>query len=213
MPAPPGPGGAGTVFVVDDELPVRRALQLMLETAGYRVRTFPGAAEFLKAYDPQEPGCLLLDVRMPGMDGLELQRSLKRKGIEIPIVFLSAHGDIPMAVETVQKGAVHFLEKPADPAVVREQVARALSRDLQRRRRDAEHAEIRAALASLTRRERQVLDLLVDGKAANTVAAVLGIAPSTVRVLRARMMKKMRADTVADLINMMASLDAENAAT
>jgi FixJ family two-component response regulator len=178
----------------------------MLETAGHRVKTFPGAAEFLKAYDPAESGCLLLDVRMPGMDGLELQRSLARKGIEIPIIFLSAHGDIPMAVETVQKGAVHFLEKPADPAALREQVARALERDVRRRRDVAENAEVQAAYDSLTRREREILKLLVDGKSANTVASVLGIANSTVRVLRARLMKKMRADTVADLINMVGGL-------
>lgn len=200
------PHSKGTVYVVDDEATVRKALRMMLQAAGYEVETFGGAKEFLESYDSERPGCLLLDVRMPEMDGLELQRHLAQQGSAIPIVFLSAHGDIPMAVGAVQRGAMHFLEKPADPAALREQVAAAVAEDRERRRRSAAVAEIRAALESLTDREMEILEMLADGKSAKTIAHALGIAHSTVRVLRARLMKKMRADTAADLVKLVAAV-------
>ncbi|MCL4118591.1 UNVERIFIED_CONTAM: hypothetical protein GTU68_006474 [Idotea baltica] len=191
-----------TVFIVDDEPAVRKAIGLIIEQAGHNIATFGSAAEFLECYDPSRPGCLVSDVRMPGMDGMALLRHMMGLGKTIPVVMLSAHGDIPMAVSAVQTGAIDFLEKPADPETLRQKVATALALDAQWRQGEDERAEIEQMLSSLTPREREVLSLLVDGKDAKIVAQVLGTSHNTVRVQRSSIMKKMRADNLADLVRM-----------
>ncbi len=199
-----------TVFIVDDEAPVRKALRLMLQTAGYQVEAYGSAEEFLGAYDPSRPGCLILDVRMPGMDGMELLRHLIEHRHRIPVIMLTAHGDIPMTVDAIHTGALDFLEKPVDPEVLRQKLAAALVKNTEQRLEQEELDEILQRLGELTRREREVLDLLVDGKPVRTVARALGTAQSTVRNQRASILKKMRADTVADLMKMMAVVHRNN---
>lgn len=195
-----------TVFVVDDEAVVRKALKLMLELAGYRVQPFSSAQEFLDNYEPSMPGCLILDVRMPGMDGMELLRHLSEHEILIPIIMLTAHGDIPMAVDAMKTGAVEFLEKPAEPNTLREKVAAALALDEVWRLDEEERAEIRGNYKKLSPREREVLDLIIDGKKPRTIGRILGTSQNTIRVQRASIMKKMRADSPADLVKMMNTL-------
>lgn len=190
-----------TVFVVDDEPAVRKAIRLMLLSAGHKVETFASATEFLEAYDPSRPGCLVSDVRMPGMDGMQLLRELAKRG-ELPVVMLSAHGDIPMAVAAIKVGAIDFLEKPADANLLRRKVASALAIDAEARRNKEERDEISNRLATLTARERQVLEYLIDSKSSRTIASILGTSHNTVRVQRTSVMKKMHADNVADLVKM-----------
>lgn len=192
-----------TVFVVDDDDAVRKAVQLILEMAGHHILPFSSAVSFLEQYDPEVPGCLVSDVRMPGMDGMELLRELSDRGAMIPILMLSAHGDIPMAVRALKIGAIDFLEKPADPDVLREKVAAALVKDSEWRMDAAGRIEIVQLMSTLTAREREVLDLFVDGKDAKTVAKILGTSHNTVRVQRSSIMKKMQADNVADIVRMM----------
>jgi len=199
-----------TVFVVDDEASVRKALRLMLEAAGHNVLTFCSAEEFLDAYDASESGCLLLDVMMPGMDGMELLRRLANPRLAIPVIMLTGHGDIPMAVNAIQIGAVGFLEKPANPVVLREKVAEALSKNAGERREQEEREEILHLYNGLTPRERQVTKLLVDGKPPKMIAKALGTAYSTVRNQRASILKKMRADNVPDLAKMINLLGQED---
>ena len=192
-----------TVFVIDDEPVVRKAVRLLLEQAGHRVELFESADIFLQQFDATRPGCVVSDVRMPGTDGMQLLRNLSQQGHRIPTIMLSAHGDIPMAVRAVRIGAFDFLEKPVDPAILREKVAAALQFDADQRLEQDERTEIQQHLGSLTPREREVLNLLVSGKDAKIIAGILGSSYNTVRVQRASLMKKMRADNVADLIRMM----------
>ncbi len=195
-----------TVFVVDDEAAVRKALKLMLQAAGYEVELFESALAFLKDYDSSVPGCLILDVRMPGMDGMELLERLSESDIFIPVIILTAHGDIPMAVDAIKIGAIEFFEKPADANILREKVADALAIDTKWRQGEEEREEIRQRHNNLTPREREVVELMVDGKTSRTIATVLGTAQNTVRVQRASIMKKMQADSPGDLIKMMAQM-------
>lgn len=199
-----------TVFVVDDDAAVRKAVRLMLLTAGHEVETFSSAKEFLAVHDSARPGCLVCDVRMPGMDGLELLRQLIDLKTTLPVVMLTAHGDITMAVGAMKIGAVDFLEKPADPETLRRKVAEALAKNEQHRADSNEQAEIRHLLTTLTTREREVLEYLVDGKEARTIARILGTSHNTVRVQRVSLMKKMRADNIADLVNMMNQIGLTN---
>lgn len=189
-----------TVFVVDDEPVVRKAVSLILEQGGHRIETFASAGEFLERYDDSQPGCLVSDVRMPGMDGMDLLRHLSQQGIRIPVVMLSAHGDIPMAIDVVKTGAIDFLEKPADPDVLRQKVAGALATNLTWRLYLDEMDKNKQLESTLTPREREVLALLVDGKNAELEAQILGSPYNTVRVQRSSIMKKMRADNIADLV-------------
>lgn len=160
------------------------------------------ADDFLAAVDLTRPGCLLSDVRMPGLDGMRLLRRLAELDSKLPVIMLTAHGDVPMAVQAMKVGAVEFLEKPVEPATLRLVVASALAQDEDQRSNLAEIQEIESLLSELTRREREVLELLVDGKSAKTVASIRQVAHNTVRIHRSRIMKKMRADNVADLIRM-----------
>lgn len=191
-----------TVFVVDDDPGVRAALSLLMKSVGLNVEVFAGAREFLTAYQPERPGCLVLDVRMPGMNGLELQEELRTRGIAIPVIILTGYGDVPMAVRAVQAGAVDFIEKPFREEVLLERVWGALRQDAARRRDEVEIKETRKRLGLLTPRERQVLDLVVAGKQNKVIAADLGISMKTVEFHRSRIMDKLQADSVATLVRM-----------
>jgi len=195
-----------TVYVVDDEPAVRKAVRLILQAAGHNVETFASPLEFLDKFDADRPGCIVSDVRMPGMDGMELLDRLAERRARTPIIMLTAHGDIPMAVDAIKLGAVEFLEKPAEAETLREKVAAALAKDAASRLAGEEHEEIQHFLETLTTREREVLRYLVDGKHAKTIAKILGTSHNTVRVQRSAIMKKMRADTVADLVRMMSAI-------
>jgi FixJ family two-component response regulator len=195
------------VHVVDDDDAVRGSLNLLLKSAGLVAATHASAEAFLAAYDPERPGCLVLDVRMPGIDGLELQQELNRRGMIIPVIFITGHGDVPMAVEAMQHGAVDFLQKPFRDQDLIERVREALARDGARRAQLAASRVIAARLASLTRREQQVLRLLVRGYSNKRMAGELGVSQRTIEIHRARVMQKMQARSVAQLVRL--SLDAE----
>lgn len=192
-----------TVYIVDDEATVRKALRLIMKTAGYEVEAFESATEFLDAFDPAATACLILDVRMPGMDGLALLRQLTEQQVPLPVIMLSAHGDIPMAVGAVKTGAVDFLEKPAEPSVLREKVVAALETAVRWRQDQEERQEILDKYAKLTPRERQVAALLADGKTIKRIARMLGTSQNTLRVQQLSIRNKMEADNAADLVNMM----------
>ena len=190
------------VFVVDDEEPVRSGLESMLTTRGFKVRTCKNSKAFLQAYDPGQPGCAILDIRMPGMNGLELQQYLLQNRILLPVIILTGHGDVPMAVEAMESGAVSFLEKPAAPDVLIAKVRQGIERDAETRRNLMERDEVVEHLNTLTPREREVAELLIQGKSARAVAAVLGTSESTVRVQRANIRRKMQAESTTDLLRM-----------
>ena len=198
-----------TVFVVDDEAAVRKALRLMMSTAGYKVEDFASATEFLDAYDPATIGCLILDVRMPGMDGLALLRHLTNEKVLLPVIMLSAHGDIPMAVGAVKTGAVDFCEKPAQAGILREKVAAALELAKQWHYDRSERQEILEGYSKLTAREREIAELLADGKSTEMIAKLLGTSQNTVRVQRHNIRNKMRAATQAELVKMMNTIRAD----
>ncbi len=191
-----------TVFVVDDDEAVRSSLRLLLKSLGIPAVTHGSAAEFLAQYDPGQPGCIILDVRMPGMNGLELQDELNRRGAVIPVVFITGHGDVPMAVEAMQHGAVDFLQKPFSDKDLTERIERALTTDLSNRAVLGEKDRIRARLAALTPREREVLRLVTLGKANKVIAGDLGISQRTVEIHRAHLMEKMGANSLAQLVRM-----------
>lgn len=196
-----------TIFVVDDDEEVRASLAFLLKSLGRAVECHPSAEAFLANYRGDHPGCLVLDVRMPGMSGLELQTLLNRAGSALGIVFLSGHGDIPMAVEAMRGGAVVFLEKPCNDQVLLDHVAEALRHSVEHCSRNAQAAKVRERLGSLTARERAVLDLVVQGKPNKVIAFELDISIKTVEVHRAHVMEKMDADSVADLTRMLVGAD------
>lgn len=195
-----------TVFVVDDEAPVRRALRWLLEAVGFRVETFGTAAEFLEAYRPDRAGCLLLDIKLPGMDGLDLQDHLRAAGITLPVIVVTGYGDVPSAVRAMKAGAVEFVEKPIDDRVLVEQIRAAIDRHrlalAERRSADG----LRARFDALTPRERQVLELVVQGKSSRVIADILGNRAKTVESHRARILRKMDAANVADLVRIVRPL-------
>ncbi|MGE5478207.1 MAG: response regulator transcription factor [Bacteroidales bacterium] len=192
-----------TIFVVDDDEAMRHSLAFLLKSLGMPVECHPSAEAFLAARQPGRPGCLVLDVRMPGMSGLELQTLLNRAGSTLGIVFLSGHGDIPMAVQAMQDGAVHFLEKPCSDQVLLEQVSRAIRKSSEACGRAALAASVRSRMELLTQRERDVMALVVQGKPNKVIAFELDISIKTVEVHRAHVMEKMQADSVADLTRML----------
>ena len=173
-----------------------------MRSAGLRTRQFDSASAFLEGYDQDQPGCLLLDVRMPGMSGLELQKELNKRNHTLPIVFISAHGDIPMAVEAVRRGAVDFIQKPFDDQELLSTVKQALAASEQRFAEETERLEICRRTASLTARERQVMSQVVRGKANKVIASDLGVSQRTVEIHRARVMEKMQAASLAQLVRM-----------
>ncbi|HHH12711.1 MAG TPA: response regulator transcription factor [Thiolapillus brandeum] len=196
-----------TIFIVDDDLEVRQAVALLMESVGLPVETYGSADEFLEAFDPERPGCLILDVRMPGMSGLELQARLAAETIHPPVIIITGHGDVPMAVRAVQAGAGDFLEKPFNDQALLDSVHRALELDARQRGHARELAEIRRRLDSLTPRERQVMNLVVSGLRNKMIAAELNVSQSTVEAHRARVMEKMGARTLSDLMRMVLSLE------
>ena len=191
-----------TAFVVDDDEAVRSSLRMLLKSLGIPAVTHGSAAEFLAEYDLEQPGCLILDVRMPGISGLELQDELNRRGAIIPVIFITGHGDVPMAVEAMQHGAVDFLEKPFSDKDLPDRVRHALSADLRNRAQLGEKDQIRARMAMLTPRERQVLALVTLGKANKAIAGDLGVSQRTVEIHRAHLMEKMGAASLAHLVRM-----------
>lgn len=188
-----------TVFVVDDDAALRESMALLLEQAGFRVRTFPTAKEFLDTCGAGEPGCLVLDLRLPGMSGLELQRTLTRSGYTLPIIFLSAFGDVPVTVRAIQGGAVDFLEKPVPTGVLIGRIRQSLEEDRRGRARAAEVQRLRYLFGQLTPREREVMALATQGMANKVIAAQLGISPRTVENHRARVMEKLEVGNIAEL--------------
>jgi len=189
-----------TVHVVDDEEEVRSALQWLLETAGYRVHTYAGAAAFLEAYAPDEPECLVLDVYMPEMTGLALIDTLNQRGARVPVIVVTGHGDVDMAVQALKSGAHDFLQKPFDDEQLLERVVAALGHSENAARRRREHLQTAGQLDSLTPREREVLELLLVGLTSKRIAARLGVSPRTAEVHRARVMQKMGTNSVAELV-------------
>ncbi|MCB1751489.1 MAG: response regulator transcription factor [Gammaproteobacteria bacterium] len=196
-----------SVFVVDDDREVRDALQLLMESVGLPVECFESAHDYLERFNPEKPGCLLLDVRMPGMSGLDLQARLAKERLCPPIIIVTGHGDVPMAVRAVQAGAMNFIEKPFNDQALLDSVHRAIEKDAQQRGDVSRLAEIEGRFAKLTPREREVLKLVVAGRRNKLIAADLGVSQSTVEAHRARVMEKMEADTLSELMRMMLSLD------
>jgi RNA polymerase sigma factor (sigma-70 family) len=201
-----------TVFIVDDDAVVRDAGKTLLVTQGFNTETFASAEDFLARFDPSRPGCLLLDLRMPGMDGLTLQQELQRLNISIPIIFFTGNADVQSAVTGLTNGAVGFMEKPIQPAALLSAIKQAIHRDRQTRQQNERFAEIQARLDTLTDREREVLDRVVAGKPTKAIAAELGTAENTVKNQRSSILAKMEADCVADLVRMavMAATDRDS---
>lgn len=197
---------APTVYIVDDDDAIRSALRLLLKSVGLAAATVASAQEFLATYDPQQPGCLILDVRMPGMSGLELQQQLNLRGAIIPVIFITGHGDVPMAVEAMQQGAFDFLQKPFRDQDLIDRIQRALAKDQTGRGELRERARIKERLETLTAREREVLDLVTSGKPNKIMAADLGVSQRTVEIHRARVMEKMGASSLAQLVRMVLDL-------
>jgi FixJ family two-component response regulator len=195
-------GKYATVHVVDDDAGIRKALGRILEAAGYDVKTYASAGEFLLTEKPDGPACLLLDVRMPGPSGLELQEALARRTVPLPVVFLTGHGDIPMTVRALKAGAVDFLTKPVDKHTLLAAIEAALAQDSARRAERNELAGLRARYEALSPREREVFALVVTGKLNKQIADDIGAAERTVKAHRAKVMEKMQAGSVADLVRM-----------
>ena len=189
-----------TIYIVDDDEAVRDSLRWLLEANGYTVRSFAGAEEFLATYDPEQVGVLIADIRMPGMSGLELQEALIARKAPLPIVFITGHGDVPMAVSTMKKGAVDFLEKPFNEADLRTLVASMLEQARERVREAHAQRDQQAVLSRLTAREQQVLERIVAGRLNKQIAGDLNISIKTVEAHRANIMEKLEVTTVADLM-------------
>jgi FixJ family two-component response regulator len=198
MSSPLGP----TVFVVDDYAPGRRSISRLLRTAGFDVTAFASAQEFLAQYDPQTLGCLVLDLAMPAVSGLELQNILAERGSLLPIIFLTAHGSVPKSVQAMKRGASDFLTKPVHDEDLLAAVRVAIEKDRVIRREQGELSEIRARLTTLTPREREVLEYVVAGKLNKQIAGELGTVEQTVKIHRAHVMQKMRVQSVAELVRL-----------
>jgi FixJ family two-component response regulator len=193
---------APTVFVVDDDSSLRRAIKRLLESVGVQVELFASAHEFLQAKRPDAPSCLVLDIRLPGISGLEFQRELAYANIHTPIIFITAHGDIPMTVRAMKAGAVEFLTKPFRDQDLLDAIQQALQRDNTRRVKEAEVVKLRERYESLTSREREVLPLVVSGLLNKQIAGEIGTSESTVKVHRSQLMRKMGAESLAELVRM-----------
>ena len=198
---------SATVFIVDDDDAVRSSLRLLLKSVGLSAVAYPSARDFLAAWNPDQPSCLVLDVRMPGMSGLELQEELNRRGAIVPVIFITGHGDIAMAVEAMQHGAFDFLQKPFRDQDLIDRIQKAITRDAENRAQLQEKDRIRARYDSLTPREREVLALVTSGKANKVMAGDLGVSQRTVEIHRARVMEKMEAASLAQLVRMVLDLE------
>jgi FixJ family two-component response regulator len=201
-------GRAPTVFVVDDDPSMREAMGSLLRSVGIETRTFASSQEFLESAKPDSPGCLILDVRLRGVSGLDLQKELAQTHAELPIIFVTGHGDIPMTVSAMKAGAVEFLTKPFRDQDLLDAVRVALELDRKRAKQAQGLREIRHRLESLTRREAEILRLIAEGMLNKQVAAELGISEITVKVHRGQVMRKMKAKTFADLMRMVGAIEA-----
>lgn len=197
------------VYIVDDDDGMRRALSTLLGTIGHTTMAFASPTEFLSKYDPSRPACLVLDVRMPEMSGLEVQQKLNRSGSMLPVILMTGHGDIPMAVQAMKDGAFDFLQKPFRDEDLLDRIRRALQQDDENRRSVQRHADLRQRANSLTPREREVMAMVVDGRANKVIAIDLGLSERTVEIHRANVMEKMGANSVAHLVKMHLLLEAE----
>lgn len=196
----PNAMAAATVFVVDDDEAVRQSAEMLVRSVGLAVEAYPTAQAFLQAYDPSRPGCLLLDLRMPGMSGLELQRTLKERDVTLPVIIMTGHGDVPVAVQAFKDGAVDFIEKPYSKQMLLERIRDAVARDARSRLERSARAKIETRLNRLTPRETSVMERVVAGLSNKEIARDLGVSSKTVEVHRAHVMQKMEADSLADLV-------------
>ncbi len=197
------------VYIVDDDDGMRRALTTLMTTVGYAAVPYSRPTEFLAKYDPSQPGCLVLDVRMPEMSGLEVQQHLNRAGSMLPVILVTGHGDIPMAVQAMKDGAFEFLQKPFRDQDLLDRINAALKLDAENRRNVDRHADLRKRAESLTPREREVMALVVDGRANKVIAIDLGLSERTVEIHRANVMEKMGARSVAHLVRMHLMIEGE----
>jgi two-component system response regulator FixJ len=201
---------APIVYVIDDDDGMRRALSLLLSTVGYKTLVFANPSDFLSQFDPDTHGCLVLDIRMPGMSGLELQQHLNRTGSMLPVIFITGHGDVPMAVQAMKEGAFEFIQKPFRDQDLLDRLNHALQQDAENRNNLARRADVVRRLETLTPRERQVMDMVVDGSANKVIAIDLNLSERTVEIHRAKVMEKMGARSVAHLVKLQLSLQGES---
>lgn len=190
------------VFIVDDDADVRRAMERLIRSVGLDVEAYASAKAFLLREAPDRPGCIVLDVRMPGLSGLDLQRELARASLNLPIIFVTGHGTVPMSVRAMKAGAIDFLQKPIDDQVLLDAVQQAIEQDRRSRRERAEVQAVWARVKTLTPREREVFALVVEGLLNKQIAGELGTSEKTIKVHRARVMQKMQADSLAELVRM-----------
>ena len=198
-----------TVFIVDDDPSVLKGLSRLMKSVKLNVETYSSAQEFLDSYNPVQPGCLLIDMRMPGISGLELQEILQSRNILIPTIIITGYGEVTDAVQAMKKGAIDFIEKPFNGQYLLDQVHKAIAEDAQIRKKQAQQQVVSASLALLTPREREVMDLVIAGKANKVIARELGLSMKTVEFHRAHMMKKMKVDSVAELVDLFISATKE----
>ena len=194
-----------TVYVVDDDDAMRESLTWLIESVGLKVETFASADEFLASYYPGRPGCVLLDVRMPGMSGLELQGHLQKQQITVPVIMITGHGDVPMAVRAMKSGAIDFIEKPFNDEQLLESIRNALAIDDRRRDEQSFKADVASRLEQLTPRESEVMDMVTAGKSNKEIANDLGVSAKTVEAHRAKVMEKMEAGSLAELVRLVIS--------
>lgn len=202
---------SGTVFIVDDDRAVRHSLAFLMKSVRLPHECYASAGEFLERYDPERPGCLVLDIRMPGMSGLDLQEELNRRRAILPVIFVTGHGDVPMAVDAMQSGAVDFIQKPFRDQELLDRIQQALDSDGEARRELAETEELRRRHAALTPREKEVMALVVTGKPNKIIAWELDVSQRTVEIHRARVMEKMGARSLAHLVRMDVRLNTSDA--
>ena len=201
-----------TIFIVDDDAAVRDSLEALLDAEGFAVEAFDSAKSFLNGFKPRDVCCLIADIRMPDMDGLELQEEILRRGLGLPVIIVTGHGDVPLAVRAMKAGAVDFIEKPFDDEALRSSIARALEQSRRSRGESAAAQEAETRIAQLTVREREVMEHLVAGRPNKVIAHRMDISPRTVEVHRGRVMEKMQARSLSDLVRLALAAKIEIAA-